>query len=722
MSGPVNWPPGTIGSSGGSKSAAGRTSPASVAQTVPNVAGAHRTTLDDLAAAGLNPTAAFGAALGLKKVVGNNTVNQYLTKTAGKQLALPAGQSIANQASSSVQQTAKSMSNHFSKNAARIAVKDAGRIAAKRGALMALRFAAVGVPGLTAGLLALSWFLDPDFRKGVNNLVSTLFGPGGAPDLDAPPEPPRTQFLPLTHDGNRDETIEQMDQGMVRTNNQTFRYTPNDVWPTASPNVSTTSDFAEFTSKLNQLGGQFKSSAESIAGVYSGYSDEPFVQRLWGKTKPGVEAMGSLGSSVLPTVGSHVAAVAQGTNAFYQSFRMINLKNRREINNSTSGMVPLVRANHVNANNMSDSTSEMKAAVDELNKTTTALAGAADSFTVTPNHGPAPTNSGGNDGQVVAVPDKPAAPAAPPAPGGPVTPGGKPDQAAKDLASQIGRAIPQMGNPFGGGFPGSGGVPGGIPSQIPNAANAVKPLAEQLKPADKDKDKELQELRDKLADKLKAKDLGSEPMKPTDGTHVAGGPAVKDAGLKQKVPVGPGDPKASNTVEIGGRKWTADNPKLAAAAGIMAGPEHKGLRQSLIDAGFTNLPPVGQDIGKQVPEAELKPFNVIMGPDNRGGFFLGEMGGQPMCVDEQGQLVPLDKLLTGSGPHVGIFEIQDNGGPAPDAGQVHPAGNQGAPAGSPSTPPAGQGPLTVKDTDPGLLQGDSRSRTGLNPGNTPTGN
>lgn len=721
MTGAVNWPPGTNGSSGGTKSTtAGRTSAPSVVQTVPNVTGAHKTTLDDLARAGLNPTAAFGAALGLKKVVGNNTVNQYLTKTAGKQLALPPGQSAANQAASSVQQTAKSMSDHFSKNAARIAVKDAGRFAAKRGALMGLRIAAMGVPGLTAGLLAVSWFLDSDFRKGVNNLVSTLFGPGGAPDLDAPPEPPRTHFLPLTHDGNRDKTIEKMDQGMVDTNNRAFRYRPDDVWPTASPNVPTTSSFAEFTSKLNQLNGQFKSSAQTISGLYSAYTEEPFVQRLWDKTRPGVEAMGDLGSKVVPTVGSHMAAAAQGTNAFYQSFRMINLKNRREINNSTSGMVPLVRANHINANNMSDSTSEMNGAIDELNKTTTALAGAADSFTVTPNHGAAPTNSGGTDGQVVAVPDKPAD-----------TDKDREIQQlrdkladkpkANDLASQIGRAIPQM-NPFGGGFPGAGGFPGGIPPQIPNAANAVKPLAEQLKPADKDKDKELQELRDKLADKLKAKDPGAEPVKPVDGTPVAGGSHPKDAGLKQKVPAGPGDPKASNTVEIGGHKWTADNPKLAAAAGILAGPEHKGLRQSLIDAGFTNLPPVGQDIGKQVPEAELKPFNVIMGPDNRGGFFLGELGGQPMCVDEQGQLVPLDKLLTGSGPHVGIFDIQDNGAPATDAGQVHPAANQGAPAGGTSTPAAGQGPLTVKDTDPGLLQGDSRGRTGLNPGNTPTGN
>jgi hypothetical protein len=75
----------------------------------------------------------------------------------------------------------------------------------------------------TLALAAGIWCLDSSERKFYNNLISCVpwtggTGPGSAPALDAPPEPPRTNFLPLTHDGNRDGTIERMDKGMTQTN------------------------------------------------------------------------------------------------------------------------------------------------------------------------------------------------------------------------------------------------------------------------------------------------------------------------------------------------------------------------------------------------------------------------------------------------------------------------------------------------------------------------
>ncbi|OHU47194.1 hypothetical protein BKG82_26425 [Mycobacteroides chelonae] len=724
---------------------------------MPDVAGAGTSTLHDvLRSQTVNPFAAFGAAAALQRVAGRDSVNQALNRWAGKTPeagadAAKAGQGLSdaerlkniglaspNESASAakpasapasvadskaagrqaVKEAQKTLAKDFAENSARVAVKEASLLAARNGAkfgaAMALRLLALGTPGVGTALTLALWAFDTDGRRAFNNLISSMLGVGAAPDLNAPPQPPRTKFLPITNDGNRDDTIEKMDHGMATTNERSFGFNPDDVWPTVEPNIPTTSQYGGFRAQMNQLGAHLKSALEAPEAVYQSYRDEPYVAKMWAKTKPGVDAMGEVHSKVLPQMGTKMLAAATATNNAYQAFRQVNLNNRAEISNSTSGLIP-GRANHVNAGKMSDSTDEMKQSLSDIDRIAQELATLADPITIVANRVSGGDSSPRTDGkpQAEPQPQQPAAPVAPPA----APPAAKPD-VAKDLASQLlGRGVPGFGNPMSGmGAPSVPQVP--VPPGLGQALGGAKPF----QPLKDDKDKE-KELRDKLAEKLKPKDE-KEPMKP-EGPPQAGPPAGTGAGAGKpvKTPLGkPGDPKASNTVTVDGRPWKFDNPKLAQFVNNLANPEggaHKSVRQSAIDAGY-HLPPLDKDIGKPISESEMKPGAVIMGPDNRNAVFLGETGGQAMVRTEAGETTTLDKVL-GTGAHVGIFELLDDGaaaGPA-DQGQVQQASAQnpsGAPAGTPPGSPS------TADTDPGLISGQQRAATGLNPGNVTPGN
>lgn len=78
---------------------------------------------------------------------------------------------------------------------------------------------------------------------------------------------------------------------------------------------------------------------DSVTSIYQSQANEPYVVQSWANTKPGVEALGDQ-STMLPTIASQLMAGANSANNAYQAFRGVNLKNRQEINNSTSGLIP----------------------------------------------------------------------------------------------------------------------------------------------------------------------------------------------------------------------------------------------------------------------------------------------------------------------------------------------------------------------------------------------
>ncbi|MEB3022931.1 MULTISPECIES: hypothetical protein [Mycolicibacter] len=739
--------------------------------------GGHANVLDDILRAGLDPAGAFGAAAGLHRVVGLDPVNRALntvanpanaangagggspTNAAAKGSGNATGQAAAkgsgNAASqaaakssgnATAQAAAKSSGNAAGKAAAKgaqsslsramaknalhnAAQKTASGLAANRGAAlagkltakMALRAGAMSIPALGAGLTAAMWVLDSGERQAVNNLISSLFGPGAAPELDAAPEPPRTSFLPLTHDGNRDPAIERMDQGMVRTNAAAFHFHPDDVWPSA-PRIETTSDFGAVATKINGLASKVGSLSESIQSVYTtAAAEEPTLQRLWSQVKPGVTALDGLKDTVLPAIGRQLLAGAGNANDAYQALREVNRVNRVEINNSTTGLIPF-RANHVDEGKMGDSAAQLRAATEAMDRTAQALASAADPFTIVARSGvpgaggnaPAVQSSVQQDAGPAPVISSPggAAPATPPVTAGAENP------VAKDLASLLRNGMPAMPMmPGGMGMPTMPSIPG-LGSGIPGLGNAMaRPadatLARDTDPLKKGLDEQLKDRAEK-ADEKAAKKPGEGPL----GTMVSGPgagaaqPAVNKVGPALGEPGTPGGPPgAANTTEIGGKKWTFDNPKSAALAHNMSGTDgssNKSLRQAAAEAGF-RLPPPGQDIGTPVPGADIKPGDVIMGANNQNACYLGEQDGRAMAITERGELKPLDEVMKITGPHEGIFRLVDDGAPAADEQVIQKTAADAAPA--------------ATSTDPGIIPTPPRGgQPGMDPGAVPPGN
>lgn len=782
-----------LGPRGSGSSGHGQVAPPSMSAPQYDVPGGHANVLDDVMRAGLDPVGAFGAAAGLHRLVGWDPVNRTLNSVANPGAAVheppqtapqtsldgsapspmddkttphnvsdkgakadakagkaagpkgaPSGASTAARdtgraagkaaAKDAQHQLGKAMAKNALVTAAK---KTASGLAANRGAALAgklaaqaaLRAGAMSIPGLGIGLTAALWVLDSGERRAVNNLISSMFGPGAAPELDAAPEPPRTHFLPLTHDGNRDPAIVRMDQGMVRTNEAAFRFHPDDVWP-ASPRIETTSDFAGVATKINGLSAKVGGLAESIQAAYTAAAaDEPYLQRLWAQAKPGVAALDGLKDTVLPAIGRQLMAGAGNANDAYQALREVNRANRVEINNSTSGLIPF-RANHVDEGKMGDSTEQLRSAVAAMDRTAQVLASAADPFTIADRSavaGPVGQSSGVQQPEPAPAPavlSTAEAPAAPPVPGA-----DKPDLGAKDLASLLRNGMPGMpmmpggmGMPTMPSMPGLGsGMPGGLGSAIPRpnegllARGAQDPLKKAL-------DDQLKDKAEK-ADEKAAKKPGDGPL----GTPVAGSgagaaqPAAHKPGPGLGAPGTPGGPPgAANTTEIGGKKWTFDNPKSAALAHNLSGTDgssHKSLRQAAAEAGY-RLPPPGQDIGTPVAGGEIKPGDVVMGANNQNAHYLGEQDGKAMVITERGELKPLDEVAKFAGPHEGIFRLADDGAPAPEEQVIQQtSGHAEPPAAAPAAPPA------APVTDPGIIPTPPRGgRPGMDPGAVPPGN
>lgn len=766
--------------------------------SLPPVAGGQSDVFSDVLRAGLDPAGAFGAAFALNRVVGNDRVNDALNRFAGRApesatnaadtapspmdgkttevktppasapkpavdpAAMPkpaasaataasdatatAGERAVKDAGADAVKTAqRSMTRAFAERGVGAAAREGGVLAVQRGAALGarvgamslLRLGALSVPGLGTAITVVLWMVDTDGRKAFNNLIASVLGGGSAaPAIDAPPSPPRTHFLPLTHDGNRDGIIESKDQGMSRTNDAAFRYHPDDVWPTSAPNIETTSNFADVASKVNALNTKLTHLLESVTSIYQSQPNEPYVAQSWTNTKPGVEALADFQSTMLPTIASQLMAGANSANNAYQAFRGVNLKNRQEINNSTSGLIPFW-ANHVNEAHMSDSTAELKTAVEDMQRIAQNLGAAADNFTVKPNR--SSTDSSGASGAPQSQDPTPAPtplPVVPPvALGGPAATDPKPaDNQARDLASLLRNGMPTGGMPM----PGMGGMPqmpgmGGMP-QIPGlGAGGPKPTDLADKPIDK------ASLQKALDDKLKDKDrddakkaiadVGPAEHTPPGAPVVAGPGAVKatPAGHSEPGPQGapPANP-ASNTTEIGGRKWTFDNPKLAELAHGLTGTDgagHKSIYQSATEAGF-KLPPPGQDIGQNVPVNQLKPGDAIMGANNHNGVFLGVVDNQAMAINEAGKVVPLSDIAQFDGPHQGFFRLTDDGTPPAGVPSAQPVAdtNTATPPAPPVAPPAPSGgplPPTTGATDPGVIPGQSTGAQGLNPRTVP---
>lgn len=602
-----------------------------------------------------------------------------------------------------------------SRAAASAAAKAAPKLLARGGMMTLSRAALAPLPIVGEVALAATWLFDKDSRSLVNGLISCIGGVGFPPDGNAPPVPPRTQFLPLTRDGNRDPEIEKIDQGMTKTNGAAFNYRPDDVWP-SSPTIETTPDFKNTVSEINKLGPKASGIADSIRNVANSLTSDSagnFASALPTKLGPIADALDKYKTAVVPAVSAAVNGVTTNGNDLYQKFREINNQNRAEIANSTSGLIPFT-ANHVNVSKMDDTIAAAKNAAQEISKHNTAASGAISNWSV-----PAATTNGSQGSTVPVSSVRPAGPANTPPAGPPVQSAPLPQAPAPSenlspgskspldgLLNSLPASAPSMPAPS---------MPGGFPMpQIPGMPQGgpqpgVNPMADQ-QPLDDHKDKDKDKEDNAKDDKAKDKDGVGDHKQDDKGDHPAPGAVTTvPAGLTGAKPTPvPPPPGADRTVRIGNKDYIIDSPRMAATMRESQEAAKNGpgipIPQALAENGYT-IPPVGQPIGQQVEGGVTKaePGAVIV--SNNGAdhaYYLGN--GEAM--NEQGQVKPVDEVINPVGPNDGIFKMPEPGTPVVDP-TATPAG-QGALSTSPPTvgttdiPPAG-------GNDPG------QPHTGLTP-------
>ncbi|MBU8820483.1 hypothetical protein KL864_31915 [Mycolicibacterium goodii] len=576
----------------------------------------------------LLPSAAMGGYAGLRVAAKRSPAFEAALRSARSASYRDLLRSTSKAPSLAGRQAAGRGAAAASRALASTAAKQAPQLLAKAGMMTLGRVALAPLPVVGQVVLAATWLFDKDSRSLVNGLISCIGGVGFPPDGDAPPSPPRTQFLPLTGDGNRDPEIEKIDQGMTQTNAAAFNYAPDEVWP-STPAIETTPDFKGTVTALNKLGPKASEIADSIRNVSNSLTADSTGQlasSLPAKLGPLADALDEYRSAVVPGAASAVNGVTAKANELYQKFREINNGNRTEIANSASGLIPFT-ANHVNVAKMDDSVSSAKAAANEISKHNAGVTGAFSNWSVPTAASSAgastttPVSSVNRTNQ--SPPPSPTAPVVaepaqtPPAPQTSTEP-------TKSPLDGLLSSIPPLSAP---GIPGSGGIPmpslPTMPSSGPFGPDpGLTPMGEQ-QPLDDHKDPENNEKEEGTDDNNS--DHTDQEDRPNNTEPVAAAtPGTPGAGPAAPAP----PPGADRTVRIGNKDYVFDSPRIAAAIrqsyeAAQAGPGIP-IPQTLADNGYT-IPPVGQPIGQSVNSiTDADPGAVIV--SNNGAehaYYLG---------------------------------------------------------------------------------------------------
>lgn len=252
---------------------------------------------------------------------GANTVNKVASK-------VPLGRTTVNLAS----------------GAARAVAGRMGPKAAAIGMRLGARLALFAIPGpgwvLGAAVFAASWLFDSSMRRFMNNLVGKVFGVNNSPAIDAPPEPPRTQFLPLTHDGDRDSVIDTKDAEMVLFNDAAFAFDPNKIWHPTAPTIENTPTYETTTNMLADLITEMVAIRDEVDAVMRKYRGEQWVDRAGESMKQSLNSLDEFGTTILPALSNLVAQSATDISALYMKLRDANSSARNEISNSGAGLFP----------------------------------------------------------------------------------------------------------------------------------------------------------------------------------------------------------------------------------------------------------------------------------------------------------------------------------------------------------------------------------------------
>lgn len=183
-------------------------------------------------------------------------------------------------------------------------------------------------------------------------------------------------------------------------------------------------------------------------------------------------------------------------------------------------------------------------------------------------------------------------------------------------------------------------------------ADAEEPLDDLNEDAEDDTEEPLTDPTDEGLDT----DAEPEPEDTDDDTEVT----PEETGEVAPVAATETDPNSAEarTADVGnGRQVEFPSAKLAALADTLARGAEQGLgftlRQEASELGF-NVPPDGQDIGKQVPTSLMQAGDVLVSSAGTGIFI-----GSDEVMMENGDIVPLSEAAVFDGQNQGIFRLDE---------------------------------------------------------------
>lgn len=614
-------------------------------------------------------------------------------------------------------------------------IHEAATQGAKLGILNAARIGALSIPvagwAVSAALTVLFWAFDPGERKLIKGPIEWAFSGSHTPAFDAGPEWGRTQYLPLTNDGNRDPIIVAKDTPMVTLMRDNFGVDESidrahELWNPGSPANMGFGDLNAFLKTGEDLAQKIGQAQQALALIQRKYEDEQIIESAFNASLAvGAKGLSQLAEAVLPTLTNGMGSGSAAMQNVWARFVDENSKSRKAITESTGSLQwnPLrLFVNEVDEGSMGDMARVLLDTDRKLTDAATAVNSAVNGWrlntktsavdprgnqqtppnttkpdvptlvpnsptTVVPNNTPAPDNTttnGNKDNLNKTIADilgsnqrqQPSTPTL-----------SDPNQLAAQQAAQqaaqmaaqlaqqgvnaamqpINQLAQQLRNP---------GIQQPAAFQQQPRPNAVPTTPQKATPAaPSGRSTPSQPVMNRKDDSDGAKKDAPAAKTPAPATPVRDAPRPDPKPDGDNRPDGRNDgdnrPAASNVVRVGDHDVRLPSEKHAAMLkSLMSsdGAQHPSVREAATRAGF-HLPPDSQDIGQRVPgPAKLQPGDLVIG-DRQQGIYTGD--GRVYTSD--GKEIPLSKISTG-GAHQGLFHLSDNGSPS---GNDHGGNNRG---------------------------------------------
>lgn len=575
--------------------------------------------------------------------------------------------------------------------------ESAAKLAAKKGAVLAARqlgtraaaFAiGTAIPGpgwlVAGGVLIGSLIFDKDFR----NMITGVFSSGM--DINQPPAPPTTNWLPATDD-NRMDDIAPADRRLTDLNNSVTGISPDTykLWHLQDSEVTGLPTLEGPLRALDSAGTAITNLSNDYITALNG------APEIWGDTfregRIGVaQNLGQFKDKAGNPVGEALSAAAAHSNEVYQGLREGNAKSREQLARSQGRFLGFIGGGS-GTENLGANLDGLAASNENLKRAEEAMSAAGTDWMVKPvstddDAKPEVFKSIDAPATPEAMEPKPepqiVAPAEPepeaqeakpaePEPE-PEAPEAKPDTPAVETP-QV--QMPQMSNPFAGtqqpSTPSLDDIMRNVP-QVPQQPQE-EPKIEDPKP-EPEPEEEDKKIEDEKPDEPTPEPEVPEDPKPDDkGPEEPGEPKPEHAAPAPEdvAPAAPGDPKPAadpnakphekTVVEVDGKPVDFKDPKIAAMVeGILNGEDGTPvpLRNAAEAAGI-KLPGEDQDIGKVADPNSMEPGTVIAGKDGNYVYI-----GDDQVLGEDKKIRPLSEVAVFDGQHDGIFTL-DTGSPAP---------------------------------------------------------